>query len=92
YLFADGGRAEWVTGNSVAGWLEPGSVRVVNADGVYIEFTVRHGGVVQLRKRTADVSPAKMPSGGISGDLLAVLGVGGFLLLRKRMSRRVSAN
>ncbi|MGI6459734.1 MAG: M6 family metalloprotease domain-containing protein [Candidatus Hydrogenedentales bacterium] len=91
YLFVDDGRAEWVTGNSVAGWLEPGSVRVVDADGLYIEFAVLHGGVVQLRKRSADVSPAQMPSGGISGDLLAVLGVGGFLLLRKRMSRRAGA-
>ena len=92
YLFTENGRAEWVAGDSVAGWLEPGSVRVVEAkDGVYVEFTVRHGGVVQLRKRAADVSPAGMPAGGISGDLLIVLGLGAFLLIQKRMHRRAGA-
>ncbi|HPA04474.1 MAG TPA: hypothetical protein PLB67_08555, partial [Candidatus Hydrogenedentes bacterium] len=60
-------------------------------DGVYVEFTVRHGGVVQLRKRAADVSPAGMPAGGISGDLLIVLGLGAFLLIQKRMHRRAGA-
>ena len=92
YLFTENGRAEWVAGDSVAGWLEPGSVCVVEAeDGVYVEFTVRHGGVVQLRKRAADVSPAGMPAGGISGDLLIVLGLGAFLLIQKRMHRRAGA-
>ncbi len=92
YLFVENGQASWVSGSHVAGWLEPGSVRVVDtADGVYVEFQVRHGGVVQLRRRVGDVSSAGMNGARTSGDLLLFLALGGFLVLGKRVRGRTSA-
>ena len=89
YLFREDGAAAWVSGAHVAGWLEPDSIHVVHTTGgVYVEFQVRHGGIVQLR-RPVGLSPAGMNGSRISGGLLLVPGLGGFLLLKKRSKRHV---
>lgn len=88
YLFEDEDGARWVAGDHVAGWLEPGSVRVVEVDGaVYIEFQARHGGTVQLRRRAQGLSSAGLGAG-LNGDVLMLLGLAGALLLHRHIARR----
>ncbi|MFO7974672.1 MAG: C45 family autoproteolytic acyltransferase/hydrolase [Candidatus Hydrogenedentota bacterium] len=86
YLFSEDGGSRWVDGRYVEGWLEGGSVRVVqDEDRVYIEFQVNHGGTVQLRRRATGVSSAGMSNALVSGDLLVFLGLVAFLLFQKRL-------
>ena len=88
YLFYKDGQGTWVSGTKVDGWLEPGSVRAVQtADGVYVEFQVRHGGVVQLQRRPVGVSSAGVHGHGISGDLLLFAALGAYLLCSSRVLR-----
>ncbi|MEA3366177.1 MAG: hypothetical protein U9Q79_11115, partial [Candidatus Hydrogenedentes bacterium] len=85
YLFTENSDSRWMDGTHVEGWLEPGSVRAIEtAHGNYVEFQVNHGGIVQLRRRVADVSPAGMSNSAISGDLFLFLALAGFLLFQKR--------
>ncbi len=88
YLFNEGGESRWVAGARVLGWIEPDSVCVMHdADGVFIEFQARHGGIVQLRRCATDTSSAEPSNAGINGDLLLFFALSAFLLYR---TRRVS--
>ncbi len=88
YLFNEGGESRWVAGARVLGWIEPDSVCVMHdADGIFIEFQARHGGIVQLRRCATDTSSAEPSNAGINGDLLLFFALSTFLLYR---TRRVS--
>ena len=63
YYSEDPDQEGWYRGERVMGWKLPGSVQVIEEDGiVYLEFEVNHSGVVQLGR---DVSP-KLGGMGVS--------------------------
>ena len=55
YYHEDDGQGAWYPADRVAGWLVPGSELQLELDGrTYYGFTVRHGGILQLRAQTGE--------------------------------------
>jgi hypothetical protein len=76
YYFSESRRhSGWYQGNSVAGWIVPGSRATVTVDGqAYVRFQVNHSGVLQLG------APAKVRVGAGVVDVGATGSRGQWLL------------
>lgn len=98
YYSEDAQHAGWYRGENVAGWLVPGTRRIVKEDGrVFIEIDVNHGGVVQLgRSVKVSLGGAGVVDVGATGSplrwaaLLAAVSALAFLLVRS--ARREAAD